>query len=466
MTDTEKVELQQAGDRLRQICFMVMPFGTKPTGGKEGPNEIDFDHLWLQALKPAIESVGYHAVRSDQDLGPVIIKEMLERLVASDLVIADISIPNVIADISIPNANVYYEVGIRHAAKSCGCVLIGAEWAKPLFDIQQMTRIRYTLSSKQASPEECEIIRRVLGMTLPNVAQQLSPLKSLIPSYPKVDPGVLESFRDDLNDFYRLQAETQEIRERSSEVRAQAISRLTSKISSQKCPSPSAALEAIHLLRDCCQWKELVEFAAQLPSEVRELQIVQEQVALALSNGGDDQQAVAKLKTLIHRYGPTPERLGLLGGRYKRLYRNNKNPSMLDLAIGAYERGFRLDLNAYYPGCNLPGLLRERNRAGDKERAKSVSIIIREACQTAREIGTCDKWLNQTLLTLAFETGDLALASRCVNAIRVEGHAVWELETTFTDLVSSVCRMTEGSKQTKFEGILAEMKALLHQASA
>ena len=32
----------------KQICFMVMPFETKPIGAKTGPSEIDFDHLWQE----------------------------------------------------------------------------------------------------------------------------------------------------------------------------------------------------------------------------------------------------------------------------------------------------------------------------------------------------------------------------------------------------------------------------------
>jgi hypothetical protein len=56
----------------KQICFMVMPFETKPSGAKNGPSEIDFDHLWQEGLRPVIEKLGYRAVRADQDWGPVI----------------------------------------------------------------------------------------------------------------------------------------------------------------------------------------------------------------------------------------------------------------------------------------------------------------------------------------------------------------------------------------------------------
>lgn len=47
---------------------------------------------------------------------------------------------------TIPNGNVYYEVGVRHAAKKTGCVLLAADWSKQLFDVAQMRTVRYPLS--------------------------------------------------------------------------------------------------------------------------------------------------------------------------------------------------------------------------------------------------------------------------------------------------------------------------------
>ncbi len=75
-------------------------------------------------------------MRADQDTGALIINQMLERLYFADLVLADMT---------IPNGNVYYEVGIRHAAKKTGCVLLAADWSKQLFDVAQMRTVRYPM---------------------------------------------------------------------------------------------------------------------------------------------------------------------------------------------------------------------------------------------------------------------------------------------------------------------------------
>ena len=92
------------------VCFMVMPFGAKPTGmeAAKGPVQVDFNAMWERAFRPMIEELGYLPVRADQDLGALIIQEMIERLAIADLVIAELT---------IPNGNVYYELGVRHAAK-------------------------------------------------------------------------------------------------------------------------------------------------------------------------------------------------------------------------------------------------------------------------------------------------------------------------------------------------------------
>src|SRR3974390_3406975 len=121
------------------VCFMIMPYGRKATQAEagRGPAEIDFNALWDRGFVPGIKALGFDPVRADQDTGGLIISEMLERLYFADLVLADMT---------IPNGNVYYEVGIRHASKKTGCVLLAADWSKQLFDVVQMRTIRYPLA--------------------------------------------------------------------------------------------------------------------------------------------------------------------------------------------------------------------------------------------------------------------------------------------------------------------------------
>ena len=147
------------------VCFMIMPYGRKPTQAEpgRGPAEIDFNALWDRGYVPTIKSLGYEPVRADQDTGALIVGQMLERLYFADLVLADMT---------IANGNVYYEVGIRHAAQKMGCVLLAADWSKQLFDVVQMRTVRYplpegniteaTAAAMQAAIKD-EITRSVTG---------------------------------------------------------------------------------------------------------------------------------------------------------------------------------------------------------------------------------------------------------------------------------------------------------------
>ena len=129
------------------------------------------------ALRPAIDRAGYEPIRANEDIGALIINEMIERLAISDLVIADLS---------IPNGNVYYEVGIRHAAQRQGCLLTAADWAKPLFDTAQMRYIRYPLPAESISDETAAEIIKIISAAVPLLGQRRIPVLPGIPKIPRL----------------------------------------------------------------------------------------------------------------------------------------------------------------------------------------------------------------------------------------------------------------------------------------
>ena len=148
----------------RPLCFMVMPFGTKDSGAPPpAPARVNFDALWDKALLPVLDGLGYQPVRADQDLGASIIRDMLERLYFSDLVMADLT---------NPNGNVYYEIGVRHAAKPTGCVLISADWSKQLFDLQQIRQARYPLPEGEVTDATAAGICTALKNTIAPLGEE------------------------------------------------------------------------------------------------------------------------------------------------------------------------------------------------------------------------------------------------------------------------------------------------------
>ena len=334
----------------RPICFMVMPYNTKSSGTPApagAPDKINFDRLWEAALRPAIDAAGYEPVRANEDIGALIINEMIERLAISDLVLADVS---------IPNGNVYYEVGIRHAAQPQGCIMTAADWAKPLFDINQMRQVRYPLPEEFISDTTAREIINKLQVAITAMAAGSSPFYQVFPNYPQYDSARSLAFKKSLEELSQFQAEIIATRTCSRDQRRDRALELRKRYYSGGPIQKAVALELMYTLRDCTDWGTTVEFIDSLPADLRNSSLIKEQRALALSNSGDHDSAIGALLELINTTGDTSERRGLLGGRYKKKWAKSGDPNDLNRSIAQYEAGMTLDLNDYYPSPNLARL--------------------------------------------------------------------------------------------------------------
>jgi hypothetical protein len=436
---------------------MIMPYGVKPTQQREGsraPARINFDRLWEDAIRPVIEELGYESVRADQDLGALIIHEMIERLAISDLVIADVS---------IPNGNVYYEVGIRHAARPDNCVMIAADWAEPLFDINQMRQIRYPLPEEVVSEETAAKIHQTLKDGVPALARGISPVYSVLPGYPQnLDVQRTSAFRATLEQLARFQGEVRAVAAAPVAERKDRALALAKKSSGAGPMQKAVALELLYLLRDYTDWKSTLQFIDQLPQDMRQLPVVKEQKALAQSKDGDHLAAIAALEELIRLSGETSERRGLMGGRYKKLYTSATDPndkvSYLNKAIQQYELGMKADLNDYYPASNLARLYRKRNKTGDQDRAVLAASVTLAGCDRAMAKDPRDEWLRPTLLGAAFDAGNVEKAQELAEQIEQEQPAAWKLDTTIPDLELAI-QFHEGDRAAALNEVLKRLKA-------
>src|SRR5262245_19704906 len=105
-TSDSDVEPQQESPHLeiRPHAFVIMPFGKKK--GADG-FLYDFSAIYAQLIKPALEKAGFEALLADEKTtSGNTLTDMFQELLLADLCIADMS---------IDNANVFYELGIRHA---------------------------------------------------------------------------------------------------------------------------------------------------------------------------------------------------------------------------------------------------------------------------------------------------------------------------------------------------------------
>jgi tetratricopeptide (TPR) repeat protein len=123
-----------------------MPFGIKPN--HDGV-PVDFDRVFAQLIRPALEDAGCEVFRADEEPRAGDIRtDMFQELLVADLVVADLT---------LDNPNVWYELGVRHALRARGVVLIQGPRLNQPFDIYTDRKLRYAL--KDGAPDPAALIQ-------------------------------------------------------------------------------------------------------------------------------------------------------------------------------------------------------------------------------------------------------------------------------------------------------------------
>jgi hypothetical protein len=446
-------------DETAPIAFMVMPFGRKEIDSThpDAPSVVDFDALWHGVHEPVLTKLGYRPVRADSDLGALIVDEMVQRLTIADLVVADIS---------LPNANVYYEIGVRHAAQRRGCVLVAAHWARPVFDLDQMRRLTYPLSDGACGEVAVKKAKKVLRQGLPELEQGGSPVFTAVPGYPsKIDRSRLSAFEDVVDELSTFQEIVRTIKCSPSTAERRTLTEtLLRELGSRSAVRTAVVVELVGLARDHLGPEATVRYIDKLPKALQRHPPVIEQKQIALAKMGDVGRAAAALENLIEHVGPSADRCGILGGRYKQLAKeatdDRERRAYLDRAIAAYEQGMAEDLNEYYPSSNLPRLYRRRADPGDEQKARDVATVVMAACRRALARDPGDEWVVLTLLGAAFDRGDAEEADTLVTRIERAGVANFHLGTTVADLRAS-CALQPDDVEAPLRPVLRRVEELL-----
>jgi hypothetical protein len=458
-----------AAGELKPVCFMVMPFGRRKVEGQVvppgAPGEIDCDALWDRVLRPVIEELGYLPLRADADTGSVIVKDMLERLAYAHLVLADVT---------LRNGNVYYEIGLRHVARETGCVLLAANWSRQLFDIEQFRSIRYPLADGRVPAREARRIRALLLEAIPHVRDARTPWHELIATRARRTGE--RAFSEQSEAASRLQARMRTARLSPPAQRSNLVNSILADMDPATLTIPEVACELMSLVRDAVGWQAVLDFAGTLPESTRKLAFVQEQELLALAETGQPLEAIGRLEALVAEHGDSAERQGLIGGRYKRLWkaaqevrqaRGAAEPSQderryLDKAIEHYTRGMEIDYNLYYCSGNLPSLLHARGETGDAKRAVVVDYFVLAACERALARGEHDDWLRPTLLGAAFRAADVRKALDLARQVEREGAAAWKLGSTLLSLDLAVQQTADDEAREGLRAIYERLTRVLH----
>jgi hypothetical protein len=173
--------------------FIVRPFGKRPVQLKDGgPFEVDFEAIERLLIAPAMVRAGIAGSTTQDILAAGNIREDMFQLLAH----ADV----VIADISLHNANVFYELGARHALRDRRTFLIRFATVDDVpFDIKTDRYLSYDPRTPEAA---VEALAAGLLATLAERQRVDSPIFNLLPALrpPSVADlvPVPADFRDEL----------------------------------------------------------------------------------------------------------------------------------------------------------------------------------------------------------------------------------------------------------------------------
>ena len=422
----------------KPLLFAAMPFGQKTEPG--GPRIVDFDELYRNCIQPAATTAGVEVIRADEEtLGGIIHRPMFERLLLAEIVVADLT---------FANANVFYELGVRHAAKPRSTILIYAKVGQLPFDVAPIRAIPYELddAGNLLQPEQLrDTLTQRLGLAKTDEVTD-SPLFQLLEDYPGISLSheVTEAFREralwvsrltiKANEIARGGGVAEDMRDALAEIEAECAGTMGEE---------QLKISLMLAYRSIEAWDDMIRLADELPDSLQVVPTVREQLALALnrrSAPGDRNRAIKIADQLIDEYGESPETLGILGRCFKSRWQEKDNArdaganDALEQAIDAYRRGFNADPRDYYPGVNLITLLVRRAEPKDLAEVGRVAPVVSFAVARKGGLRSRDYWTVATVLELAVVNGYEDEGRRALSAMLDCEHDPMQLNTTADNL--------------------------------
>jgi tetratricopeptide (TPR) repeat protein len=403
-----------------------MPFGKKPL---VAGTMVDFDAVYRDLIAPGISEARLEPLRADEEMtGGVIHKPMFERLILCEYAVADLT---------TANANVFYELGVRHAVRPWSTVLLFAEGSGQLpFDVAPLRALPYRLGADGA-PDDVEKARTTLTERLIEAQQATtdSPLFQLVEGFPEVDHTKTDVFRERVAYSARVK-ESLAVARREGVEAVRALERELGDISKQES---GVVIDLFLSYRAVKAWQEMIALVDKMAPPLAATVMVREQLALALNRAGRGQDAERVLLDLLARRGPSSETFGILGRIYKDRWEDALSrgemhlaTGLLNKAIDAYLRGFEADWRDAYPGINAITLMERRDPA-DPRREELIPVV-RYSVDRRIAGGRPDYWDQATRLELAVladqEPEAMAALADSLAAVR----EVWEPETTARNL--------------------------------
>jgi hypothetical protein len=433
---------------MKPLVFVAMPFGKKPDSLRR--YTIDFDDIYERGIKPAVARFDVECIRADEERsGGVIHLPMFERLLLAEVTIVDVT---------LSNPNVYYELGVRHAARPRATIIVGSIDGPLPFDIAMIRSIPYALVDgtleDSAAAALADALTERMQYALGEYEAKDSPLFQMIPGLAEqtLPHDITDTFRarsrelDDLRS--RLDAASQ-MGPKRPEALASVNEIARTYLSTISRADTELFLEVFLAYRDLEAWNEMIALADGAPKWLPEqVQMVREQLAFALNrragqskDPNDRVRAVGILEAVIAEKGHSPETSSLLARIFKDQYlealaagERFKTCGFLSRAIELYRQGFTADPRDYYPGVNLCTLLALKGTPEAREELKRTLPAVSFAVGRLGGLASTDYWQIATVLELAVIGGDLDTATRALEVMATLDRPSWYFATTANNL--------------------------------
>jgi tetratricopeptide (TPR) repeat protein len=344
----------------RPHAFIVMPFGKKK--GTDG-QPFDFNAIYKTLIKPALEEAGFEPFRADEETASGdILTDMFQELLLADLVLCDLS---------IDNANAFYELGIRHALRKRGVAHIQAGRAYMPFDVFNVRTLPYHITPEGIpDPEfiraDITAISRLVKDTWASNREAIhSPIYNLLSGLKEPDRKSLQTPL--ATGFWR---EYKEWKEKVTVAQRQKhigdILLLTEEIRNPLIREEAVSDVGRALANLGRHELALAQYREGLEVNSSNLEFRREE-AFHLNRIGRVDEAIVKIESILNDHPNDRDTITYLGRIYKEMWVHSwkkirdKTKRMqqafdsyhwLIKSADIYTKGFRLDLNDYYPGIN------------------------------------------------------------------------------------------------------------------
>ena len=396
-------------------AFVAMPFGRK--------NNIDFNAVYHQLIRPALEEAGFEVFRQDE-----IVQTPVEPASLQELLIADV----VVVDLTLEDANVWYQAGVRHALRGRGVIQTQAfgEDRTRFEGFGVSSTFRYRLLDGAPAAEYLDASRKALAALAREAAgaKQFvsSPVRQLAPH---LKEPVFEELRVQEADLWARWEEWQ----RRIDLAKTLVRPGDILVLADEAPVRTMQAAALRTSAQCLQ--SLGEYETGMVQCERALKLDPENLqsrllrALLLNRLGRFEEARDQMEKVLRDHPDDGETWGLMGRLHKEAWlaawrQEDVNPReeaaagarLLEQAYTAYENGFVREPGNYYPGINALAMLSlaEHLRPDFSMGSRRAEIEggIRWALRGKLDSDPEDYWARLTLAELALLSGDEAAVER------------------------------------------------------